>query len=44
MRTKQLKQEQLLDQGVQLLMNQGYHGTGLKLILDTVKIPKGSFL
>jgi len=32
-----------LDQGVQLLMNQGYHGTGLKQILDAVRIPKGSF-
>ncbi len=26
-----------------MLMTQGYHGTGLKEILDTVKIPKGSF-
>ena len=26
-----------------MLMNQGYHGTGLKEILDTVRIPKGSF-
>ncbi|NOT85181.1 MAG: TetR family transcriptional regulator [Methylococcaceae bacterium] len=40
---KQLKREQLLDQGVSLLMEQGYHGTGLKKILDTVQIPKGSF-
>lgn len=40
---KQIKREQLLDQGVSLLMAQGYHGTGLKKILDTVQIPKGSF-
>ncbi|MEQ1636075.1 MAG: TetR family transcriptional regulator C-terminal domain-containing protein [Methylococcales bacterium] len=40
---KQLKREQLLEQGVSLLMEQGYHGTGLKKILDTVQIPKGSF-
>lgn len=40
---KQVKREQLLDQGVALLMEQGYHGTGLKMILDTVQIPKGSF-
>jgi TetR/AcrR family transcriptional repressor of nem operon len=40
---KQIKREKLLDQGVQLLMAQGYHGTGLKEILDKVKIPKGSF-
>ena len=26
-----------------MLMAQGYHGTGLKEILDSVKIPKGSF-
>lgn len=26
-----------------LLMQQGYHGTGLKEILDAVQIPKGSF-
>lgn len=41
--TKQLKRERLLDHGVQMLMSQGYHGTGLKEILDTVQIPKGSF-
>lgn len=40
---KEIKREQLLDQGVSLLMEQGYHGTGLKKILDTVQIPKGSF-
>ncbi len=41
--SKQLKREKLLDQGVSLLMAQGYHGTGLKELLDTVQIPKGSF-
>jgi len=41
--SKQLKREKLLDQGVQMLMDQGYHGTGIKEILDTVQIPKGSF-
>ena len=40
---KLIKREKLLDQGVQMLMDQGYHGTGLKDILDTVGIPKGSF-
>ena len=35
--------ESLLDQGVQLLSIHGYHGTGLRQILDTVKVPKGSF-
>ena len=40
---KQINRENLLSQGVTLLMQQGYHGTGLKEILDAVKIPKGSF-
>ncbi len=40
---KQINKENLLSQGVQLLMEQGYHGTGLKEILDAVEIPKGSF-
>jgi TetR/AcrR family transcriptional regulator, transcriptional repressor for nem operon len=40
---KQINRETLLNQGVILLMQQGYHGTGLKEILEAVKIPKGSF-
>jgi len=40
---KQIKREKLLDQGVKMLMSQGYHGMGLKEMLDIVKIPKGSF-
>jgi TetR/AcrR family transcriptional repressor of nem operon len=40
---KQLNRTNLLNQGVALLMQQGYHGTGLKEILDAVQIPKGSF-
>jgi len=40
---KRINKENLLAQGVQLLMRQGYHGTGLKEILDAVQIPKGSF-
>ena len=35
--------EQLLNQGVSLFINQGYHGTGIKEVLDRVKVPKGSF-
>jgi TetR/AcrR family transcriptional repressor of nem operon len=35
--------EKLLDQGVKLLMAQGYHGVGLQTILQTVGVPKGSF-
>lgn len=40
---KQTNRESLLAQGVILLTQQGYHGTGLKEILDAVQIPKGSF-
>ena len=40
---KLTNKENLLSQGVTLLMQQGYHGTGLKEILDAVQIPKGSF-
>lgn len=40
---RQSNREKLLDQGVALLMRQGYHGTGIKEILNSVQIPKGSF-
>lgn len=40
---KEINRENLLNQGVALLMQQGYHGTGLQEILDAVQIPKGSF-
>lgn len=40
---KSINKENLLAQGVRLLMRQGYHGTGLKEILNAVQIPKGSF-
>ncbi|SDY01629.1 TetR/AcrR family transcriptional regulator [Nitrosomonas sp. Nm58] len=40
---KELKRENLLNQGVAMLMEQGYHGTGLQEILDAANIPKGSF-
>ena len=40
---KDINRENLLNEGVILLMQQGYHGTGLKEILDAVQIPKGSF-
>ncbi|MGR9115323.1 MAG: TetR family transcriptional regulator C-terminal domain-containing protein [Gammaproteobacteria bacterium] len=43
MSQKQINRANLLNQGVKLLMEKGYHGTGLKEILDAVKIPKGSF-
>lgn len=43
LKPKQIKKERLLDQGVTLLLEKGYHATGLKEILDAVQIPKGSF-
>lgn len=41
--SKQLKREKLLDQGVSLMMEHGYHGVGLQAILQAVGVPKGSF-
>lgn len=35
--------ERIIEQGIDLLSEHGYHGTGLKQILDAVKVPKGSF-
>ncbi|MBM3551756.1 MAG: TetR family transcriptional regulator [Alphaproteobacteria bacterium] len=35
--------EALLDRGVALLMEQGYHGTGLQELVQSVGVPKGSF-
>ena len=40
---KEASRDNLLNQGVSMLMRQGYHGTGLQEILDAVNIPKGSF-
>lgn len=35
--------EKLLDHGLKLFIEQGYHGTGIKEVVDQVKVPKGSF-
>ncbi|MCP5291628.1 MAG: TetR family transcriptional regulator C-terminal domain-containing protein [Burkholderiales bacterium] len=40
---KDFNKENILNQGVMMLIQQGYHGTGLQKILDAVNIPKGSF-
>ncbi|GJL75782.1 MAG TPA: TetR family transcriptional regulator C-terminal domain-containing protein [Nitrosomonas sp.] len=40
---KDYNKENILNQGVTMLMAQGYHGTGLQEILNAVNIPKGSF-
>lgn len=43
LKSREIKKTRLLDQGVTLLLEKGYHATGLKEILDAVAIPKGSF-
>jgi TetR/AcrR family transcriptional regulator, transcriptional repressor for nem operon len=40
---KEEKKDNLLNHGVNTLMRQGYHGTGLQEVLDAAKVPKGSF-
>ena len=35
--------ERLLEAGVAAFLREGYHGAGLKLILDDAGVPKGSF-
>lgn len=35
--------QQLLDTGSRMLTEFGYHGTGIKQVLDAVGVPKGSF-
>ncbi|BBL74568.1 TetR/AcrR family transcriptional regulator [Methylomagnum ishizawai] len=41
--TKHFTREKLLDQGVAMIMERGYHGTGLQELLAGVGVPKGSF-
>ncbi|MCP3925404.1 MAG: TetR family transcriptional regulator [Desulfobacterales bacterium] len=43
LKNNKINRELLLEQGIELISEFGYHGTGLKKILDKVKIPKGSF-
>ena len=35
--------QQLLEEGVAAFLKNGYHGTGIKQVLDAVGVPKGSF-
>ena len=42
-RTSELKKTRLIEEGVAAFLEHGYHGTGIKEVLDRVKIPKGSF-
>ncbi|MGZ8218140.1 TetR family transcriptional regulator C-terminal domain-containing protein [Methylomagnum sp.] len=41
--TKHITRDKLLDQGVAMLTERGYHGTGLQDLLAGVRVPKGSF-
>ena len=42
-RRNQHIREQLLEQGSEMFISRGYHGTGIKDVVDRIKIPKGSF-
>lgn len=42
-RQSETTRKRLLDEGVAAFLEQGYHGTGLKEVLDRVQVPKGSF-
>ncbi len=42
-RRSEKSRQSILQEGVKLLSEQGYNGTGLKQILDAVQVPKGSF-
>ena len=39
----ELTRSALIEEGIQQLSKHGYHGTGIKQVLDAVKVPKGSF-
>jgi len=42
-RQSEATRQRLLDEGVAAFLEHGYHGTGLKEVLDRVSVPKGSF-
>lgn len=41
--TKRNTKAELLDHGVQLLLDRGYHSTGIQEVLKAAEVPKGSF-
>jgi TetR/AcrR family transcriptional repressor of nem operon len=41
--TKEDKRATILDAGAELMLRQGYHGTGIQEIVDAAGVPKGSF-
>lgn len=42
-RLSETTRQRLLDEGVASFLTGGFHGTGIKEVLDRVKVPKGSF-
>ena len=42
-RRSEQTREALIQAGIEQLLTTGYHGTGIKQILDVVNVPKGSF-
>jgi TetR/AcrR family transcriptional repressor of nem operon len=42
-RHSEATRRKLLEQGVSAFLEHGFHGTGIKEVLDRVKVPKGSF-
>jgi len=42
-RQSETTRQRLLDEGVAAFLEHGFHGTGLKEVLDKVSVPKGSF-
>ena len=42
-RRSQPTRERLLEEGISSLLRDGYHGTGLKALLERAEVPKGSF-
>jgi TetR/AcrR family transcriptional repressor of nem operon len=42
-RRSEQTRDALIAEGIEQLSEHGYHGTGIKQILDKVKVPKGSF-
>jgi len=42
-RRSEQTREALISEGIEQISRHGYHGTGIKQILDVVNVPKGSF-
>ena len=43
MKTKKGKKDALIEAGKGIMLRKGYHGTGVKEIVDAAGVPKGSF-